>query len=206
MEDSIVFLKNLKDEIDLLHVHDKKRLELIDEYNEELYEILLLLNEPLSEEYELDQNLILDEYKEFKEDFNKNGYYTFKRFISNIDLIAEVRIKKIEMKTVVYAEVIKLYKGYTKSPFIMNTQEVWLPHNWFKKGDTCLVFLKYNDSGEYSAFGYGNKMSIVIENNEKFVICHHSGAEFWENTKVISTSSDGTKIRYEDVIRQIKNE
>lgn len=202
-------LRKLSFEIRSLPFNNKKRLELIKHYNDTLDDILPFLKKPLPEVCELSDDLILDEYRKFRDYYSKNGYYTFERFIRDVDLIAEVKINKVKKRgTVIYADVIKLYKGQVKSTFVFDTIESWKPPKWFQTKENCFVFLfRRKSSDEYFGNSRKSKMSIITENNEQYVVCYDSEPEFWGNTNTIVISNDlGSgicKVLYEDVINKI---
>jgi hypothetical protein len=192
-------LKELKDEIDLLPADDEKRTYLIEEYNDYLDELFPIVKKPLCKECEIDEKFMLEWYKKLKERFATNGYYTFEKFICKIDIVTEVKVKKVKRGgELIHSEVIKVYKGKIQSPFIFEASLSWNPQNWFEKGESCLVFLK-NDC---IAYGRINKMEILTYNNEKYVVCHENDPEFWGDAK-ITVISGFNAVVYDDVIKKI---
>jgi|GEM_PF-3102622 len=204
-----ILLLNLNNEISSLPEDDKRRIELVEKYNNELCELLSVLKKPLPEECELDSKLILDEYKVFKDNFEKSGYYTFKKYLLKIDIIAEVRIKKVKKRgAVVQAEVINLYKGHISHKFTFNVFLSWKPDKWFNEKELCLVFLTKGNSGDYFASSLKSRMPIINENKELYVLSYNCEPEFWGYAETIVVKSTEweylTKVRYENVIKQIQ--
>ncbi|WP_010252840.1 hypothetical protein [Acetivibrio cellulolyticus] len=112
MENYELFLKELKDKINALPEDNTKRQELLSIYNGEIEDLLQFLNKPLDEECEISEELMLADYIEFKDDYNKNGYYTFKKFIDDRTIIAEVKAKKVRWwGKKIHVEIKKVFKG-----------------------------------------------------------------------------------------------
>lgn len=144
MKEFEIELQNLYNQIKSLPENDEKRLELIEMYNFELEDCLTLLKKTLPAEWELEDSLILEEYKEYKEYYKKNGYFNYERFVRLVVIIAEVNITKVEpirgtVSAKVYADVIKLYKGAAGASVIFNGDLSYKPSDWFKAETVCFL-------------------------------------------------------------------
>ena len=208
MKSYIKSLQKLTDEIKALSNDEEKKINLVNKYNSDLYEILPLLRKPLPKDCELNDDLILSEYKKFRDEFKVKGYFNFKKYISVIDVIAEVRIRKVKKRgAIVHAELINLYKGEAPATFTIDVILSWKPDKWFRVNENCLVFLSCDSPEKYLASSIKSKMPIDIENNVKYLFSYNCELKFWEGARAIPVPTtqwdDMIKVRYDDVVKLI---
>lgn len=190
-------LKQYKNQIELLQPGDEKRNDLIKQYNECLDDISVFIWNPLPEEYEIEESLLVEWYQKEKESVRVNGYYTFEKYVHSVDIVAEVNIKKVnDWRRLVHADVIKSYKGQLPSRLVFRAL-MKNRDNCFEKGETCIILL----NNSLLACGY-NKMEIVTYNNEKYVVCSEHDQNYWGKEEMLYVSGNYL-MRYDDLIGKV---
>ena len=87
----------------------------IDDYNQTLEIVTHLIYSPLSAEYELEESLMLEEYVDFKRQFEKNGVYGFRRFVADSRVVTLARVLKVgRRQQYIWIEPLEIYKGQLK--------------------------------------------------------------------------------------------
>ena len=181
-------LKKLKSTIEEKFANSDDYQPWLNDYTEEIDDLLPLLDNPLKPEYELAESLLPKSYLEFKESCLSSPPYTFKYHCQQKDAIALVKITSVNStNTKVHGKLLKVFTG----------DSGWFKKNWWGKicienasrlfpvffeiNETALVFLNHiND--RLVIFGRNDKLTIDLNEN-RAISLDRDTQEYWNGFK-----------------------
>lgn len=140
-------LKKLKFAIENTYINSDNYNDLLNNYHEEVYDLLPFLDNPLAPEYELEESLLPEGYLEFKRSCLSSPPYTFVYHCQKRDAVALVEIVSIDFKKMkIRGKLLKLFKGNSN----------WFDRDWC--GNICFKI----SSGWFQAHFKVNEKALIL--------------------------------------------
>jgi len=163
------------------------------EYRDFLVETINDLNDPLPPELEIDQDLLPQEYIDFKIEYSINGPYTINNsfnFFEAVHLIEVLSVSRKSYGLKMSAKILKSYKSTTNQAnfcFIFSSSQG--PR--FKKLEVAIVFLfKQEEKGDekhpkYWSHNYENKIEIIQRGDSTIALSPTMHTSFWNGLEFV---------------------
>jgi hypothetical protein len=187
-------LLTLKQLIEIHSQHSTIYEESLFKYRDFLGEITIDLSDPLPSELEINQELLPQEYIDFKADYSINGPYTLKKQFGNYQIVYLIEVISVSRKNYgskTFVKILKSYKNLNNdTSFLFISSSSQGPK--FKKLEVAIVFLYNGETGnhdkypEYWSHNSKNKMEILQRGDSKIAISPVVDSSFWNGLNIIN--------------------
>jgi|LakMenEpi03Aug12_release.lakeMendotaPanAssembly.Ray.scaffolds.fasta_scaffold221656_2 hypothetical protein len=180
----------------LIESHSKYSIiyqEALFEYRDFLVETINDFNDPLPPELEIDQDLLPQEYIDFKIDYSNNGPYKIKNFFNYCEAVYLIEVLSVSRKSYGFkmsAKILKSYKSTTNDAnfcFICSTSQG--PR--FKKLEVAIIFLPLQEERSddnypnYYSHNYENKIEIIQRGDSTIALSPTMHTSFWNGLEFV---------------------
>lgn len=186
-------LSNLKQLIESHSHYSLIYQEALFEYRDFLVETINDLNDPLPPELEIDEDLLPQEYIDFKIDYRINGPYTINNRFNFCEAVHLIEVLSVSRKSYGFKMSAKILKSYKSTANQANFCFIFSSSQGprFKQLEVALVFLfKQEENGDekhpkYWSHNYENKIEIIQRGDSTIASSPTTHSSFWNGLKFI---------------------